>query len=61
MAATTIISTVHLSLAAIKHQKRQPMYDTSKLQEDEILVQFNATNGGRYHALEELTEETDIP
>ena len=53
-------STVRLSLAAIKHQKWQPRYDISKLQEDEILVQFNATIGCRYHALAELNEETDI-
>ena len=54
------ISTVRLSLAANKQQKQQPKYDTSKLQENEILAQFNATIGGRYHALAELDEETEV-
>ena len=54
------IATAHLSLAAIKQQKQQPKYDTSKLQENEILVQFNTTIWGRHYALAELDEETDV-
>ena len=55
------ISTIQLSLAALKRQKKQAKYDSAKLLEKDILECFDATIGGMFQALSELVEEaTDI-
>ena len=51
------ISTIKLSLAALRRQKKQAKYDSAKLLEGDILDCFDATIGGRFHALAELDEE----
>ena len=51
------ISTIKRSLAALKRQKKQAKYDSAKLLERDILECFDATIGGRFHALAELDEE----
>ena len=51
---------MRLSLAALKQQKKQLKYDTSKLQDEELLTRFKATIGGRFHALAEPDEGTEI-
>ena len=48
----------YYSLAALKQRNKQPKYDKSKLQEAELLAKFNASIGGRFHALAELVEDT---
>ena len=54
------VTILHLSLAALKQQKKQPKHDTSKLQDEELLTCLNATIGGRFHALAEPDEGTEI-
>ena len=55
-----VISTIQLSLRALKKQKKQPRYDSAKLFERNILESFDATIGGRFQALAEMDEEADI-
>ena len=51
------ISTIKFSLAALRRQKKQAKYDSAKLLEGDVLDCFDATIGGRFHALAELDEE----
>ena len=55
-----VISTIQLSLRALKKQKKQPRYDSAKLFERNILESFDATIGGRFQAFAEMDEEADI-
>ncbi len=54
------VTTIRLSLAASKQQKKQLKYDFAKLLDRDILQCFDATVGGKFHALVELEEEDDI-
>ena len=54
------VSTVRLSLAALKKQKKQLRYDTANLLNRDILTSFNATIGGKSHALADLDEVCDV-
>ena len=51
------ISTIKLSLAALRRQNKQAKYDSAKLLKDDILDCFDATIDGRFNALAELDEE----
>lgn len=55
------ITTICLSLAASKQQQKHMKYDFAKLLDrDNILKCFDATVGGKFHALVELEDEDDI-
>ena len=54
------VTTIQLSLAALKRQKKQLRYNTSNLLNIDILASFNATIGGRFQALAKLNESSDI-
>ena len=54
------VSTIRLSLAALKQHKQQLRYNTSNLLNKDILTSFNATISGRFQALPELPESSDI-
>ena len=54
------VSTIRLSLAALKQHKQQLRYNTSNLLNKDILTSFNTTISGRFQALPELHESSDI-
>jgi len=54
------ITTVRLSLAALKKQKKQLKYNTANLLHRDILASFNATIGGKFQALAKLDEVSDV-
>ena len=50
------VSTICLSLAALKQQKKQLRYNISNLLKRDILVSFDATIGGKCKVLTELED-----
>ena len=54
------VTTIRLSLAALKQQNKQLKYNTANLLNRDMLVSFEATIGGKFHALAELDEASDI-
>ena len=54
------VTTIRLSLGALKQQKQQLRYNTSNLLNRDILNSFDATIGDRFQALAELNESSGI-
>ncbi|XP_072033210.1 uncharacterized protein [Amphiura filiformis] len=54
------ITTVRLSLAVLKQQKKQLKFNSSNLSNRDILASFNATIGGKFNILAELDDTSDI-
>ena len=54
------VTTIRLSLRALKKQKKQLKYNTANLLNRDILTSFNATIGGKFQVLAELDEAPDV-